>query len=171
MNSQIIQNITDLKHRYNNNNNTYEIIYNLDDVVFSNILQNIVNDGNKDIKIKDDKVFYKNGLILNIDEHGNMECYNRKMLKYINMNNVRINLFNDRQLSANDFQTSNNYDDSFKQRRIIFEIQNFKISLVIKTRKNPKSKDEDKSITNYEMIIRFNTTENENNLNNIFKYM
>jgi len=175
MNSKIIQEIAYLKNNYKNNTNIYEIEYlNLDEKYFLDTLQKIIKSGNKNVKIIDDKEYIHNGMILNIDMNGNMICNNRKMLKYKYIDNVKINLYNDRVINVDNFPGSNNYNDLYKQKRMIFNINNIDLILTIKTRKNPNpkpKKEEDKTITSYEIRIKMNSSINEKDLEVFTKYL
>ena len=172
MNSQIIKEISLLKQNYQNNNNTYEVNYNnITKEDFVNKLQNVKRIC-KNVSMVDNKEYVNNGMILNIDSNGNMECLSKKMLKYKIMNNVRIDLFNERQINTDNFSGSNNYQDIYKQKNIIFKQDNFSLVFSVKTRKNENAKkEEDKVIVTYDFKISFKSGENENNLNKIFSML
>lgn len=173
MNTQIIELITELKRNYENKNNTYDIQFlDLEETYFVNIIKKLLNDGYKNVKIIDDKEYINNGMVFNVDIHGNMKCKSRKMLKYKYIDNIKVSLFNDRNISVDNFTTTNKYKDSYKQKRMIFKIYNFDFILIIKTRKkNTVKKDEEKTETKYEIKISFNTKEDENKLVDLFKYI
>ena len=174
MNSQIIQEITNLKQNYQNKSNIYEIEYlNLEEKYFLDTLQKIIKSGNKDVKIIDDKEYINNGMILNIDNNGNMKCIGRRMLKYKYIDTVKINLYNDSKINVDNFPGSDEYQDLYKQKRMIFKINNIDLILTIKTRKNPKAtkKDEEKTITSYEIRIKFPSLLNEKCLESFSKYL
>lgn len=169
MNSQIINEITFLKQNYKNNTNIYEIIYNnITKEDFINKLEKIKKHCDN-IKLIDNKEFINRGLILNADMNGDKKCISKKMLKYKIMNNVRIDLFNETEINTDNFSVSNNCEDSYRQKKIIFQKDNFTLSLIVKTRKNEKSKkEEDKVFITYDFKISFKSSINEKQLENIF---
>jgi len=172
MSQQIINEITNLKRNYQNNNNTYEVQYlEITEEIFMNKLKNITKQKWDSIKITDDKEYNSNGMVLNIDPKGEMKCVNKRMLKYKYINNVRINLFNERPTNSENFNIPktnkygkyDNNDSVYKQKKMVFSKNTFDLMMIIKT-------DNDKTTT-YEMNIVFKSSTDENKLNDIFKIL
>ena len=92
-----------------------------------------------------------------------MKCVNKKMLKFKYVDNDRINLYNERQINVDNFNSSTQYDDSYKQKTMIFMKNNFKMILAIKT-------DSDKN-TRYEIKIVFKSSEDERELEEYLKIL
>ena len=160
---QIINEITYLKKKYVNNYNTYEINYlNITEKTFSEILKKLFHQKWDNVEIIDNKEYIQQGLILGIDTTGNMECISRKILKYKLLNNVRINLFNERKISTINFEGSDKYDKVYKQKKMIFSKNNFNIELIIKINSD--------KITTYEFKIHFKSIEDEQYLLKINDY-
>ncbi len=169
MNNQIIQEISNLKRQYKNNNNTYEIYYltqedgnQITEEYFLKKLKNVINQ-KWDVKIVDNKKYIQRDLILSIDTTGEMECITRKMLKYKHIDNIKINLFNERKINCNNFSGSNQYDNVYKQKKMIFTKDGYQIILTIKV--------DLEKVTTYEIKIVFQSKLDERKLDMLFKML
>ena len=152
--------IEELKNNYNHPNNTILMSFPLetrDSFLF--LLEELKKYKNT-IQIFDYKVYKNNNHYLLIDDDGNMECYQNKILNYSNFENKKITLLNKRKLLSENFNTCN-IEDEYKQKQLIYKYKYFTIILkilLIKV-KNPK-KNEDKVITNYVLDITYNSQKN-----------
>ncbi len=169
MNKSIIQEISNLKRQYKNNNNIYEICYltqedgnQITEEYFLKKLKNIINQ-KWDVKIVDNKKYIKRDLILSIDTTGEMECITRKMLKYKHIDNIKINLFNERKVNSDNFSGSNQYDKVYKQKKMIFTKEGYKIILTIKV--------DLEKVTTYEIKIVLQSNLDEKKLDTLFKIL
>ena len=170
MNNSIIKEITSLKNQYKDINNTYEIYCltqesgeEITEEYFLKKLKNVINQKWEDVKIIDNKKYIKRDLTLMIDITGEMKCITRRMLKYKHINNIRINLFNERKIDCDNFSGSNKYDKVYKQKKMVFTKEGYQMILTIKT-------DLDK-ITTYEMKIVFKSNVDEKKLDMLFKML
>ena len=164
MNQQIIQEISSLKRNYQNNLNTYEIQYlEITEEHFMKQMKKVINEKWDDIKITDNKEYINRGMLMNINQSGDIHCESIKMLKYKFIGNVRINLFNKRKINSDNFSGSNKYEQVYKQKKIVFSKNTFELVMNIKT-------DNDKNTT-YEMNIVFKSSTDERMLNDIFKIL
>ena len=169
MNNQIIQEISNLKRQYLNNNNTYEIYYltqedgnQITEEYFLKKLKNVINQ-KWDVKIVDNKKYIQRDLTLSIDTTGEMECITRKMLKYKHIDNVKINLFNERKINCDNFSGSNQYDKVYKQKKMIFTKDGYQLILTIKV--------DLEKVTTYEIKIVFQSNLDERKLDMLFKML
>jgi len=169
MNNSIIREISNLKRQYNNNNNTYEIYYltqedgnQITEEYFLKKLKNVINQ-KWDVKIVDNKKYIQRDLTLSIDTTGEMECITRKMLKYKHIDNVKINLFNERKINCDNFSGSNQYDKVYKQKKMIFTKDGYQIILTIKV--------DLEKVTTYEIKIVFQSNLDERKLDMLFKIL
>ena len=161
--SLIKREISNLKRNYKNINNTYEIIYTgkLNEDIFQKKIKDIIKQKWDTIQIINEKVYIKKNLILNIDNTGEMKCISKKILKYKFINDFKINLYNERENNVNNIEGSDNYDDIYKQNRMVFTQNDYNLILLIKT-----SNDKDKTTT-YEIKIQFKSNKDENKLDNL----
>ena len=167
----MIDYINNLKYKYTNLNNNFQIDYN--DIEKSNFLNIItkLKKYQKNIKILDNKVYINGNNLLYIDQNGNMENHYIKVLKYKYFNNIKVTLMNKRKVHTDNFNTSF-IENEYKEKKIIYNIENINILLIIKMIKNKNSKkDEDKVITTYSIKLDFDMNENENNIKNVLKLL
>ena len=167
MNKSIINEIAQLKTQYDNSNNTYEIVLkkDFDAKEFTNILKKCRNQKWDDIDIQDSKLFINNNMILDVDANGNMKCYNKKMLKYKYIEDVKLNLYNQRK------QNTDNFHCGLNTERYVQSVVNFKrggINVILFTNLvNERNGKNTITITNRELVIRINNNEDENYLSSI----
>ena len=142
-------------------NNTYEIIYTgeLNEDIFQNKIKEIIKQKWDTIEIINEKIYIKKNLILKIDNTGEMKCISKKILKYRFVNDIKINLYNERDNNVNNIEGSDYYDDIYKQNRMVFTQNDYNLILLIKT-----SNDKE---TTYEIKIQFKSKKDENKLDNL----
>lgn len=159
--SSIKREISNLKRNYKNMNNTYEIIYTgeLNEDIFQNKIKEIIKQKWDTIEIINEKIYIKKNLILKIDNTGEMKCISKKILKYRFVNDIKINLYNERDNNVNNIEGSDYYDDIYKQNRMVFTQNDYNLILLIKT-----SNDKE---TTYEIKIQFKSKKDENKLDNL----
>lgn len=169
----IINSITELKKNYQNSNNFYEVCIlkqnnggPINEQYFQEKLKKIIKYNWNDVKIIDNKKYIKNDLILSINTLGEMKCRRRIMLKYKNIDKFRINLYNEKKINSDNFSGSNQYDKIYKQKKIVFRLNDFMVILTIKINEQNKEKS-----TIYEMKIVFKSKEDEKYLEEIFKIL
>ena len=79
------------------------------------------------------------------------------------MEHLKINLFNERKINCDNFSGSNQYDKVYKQKKMVFTKEGYKMILTIKT-------DLDK-VTTYEIKIVFQSKLDERKLDMLFKIL
>lgn len=165
----IINEISELKNNYKNNDNSYEIYILkqdngeiINEQYFQEKLRKIIKYNWDDVKIIDNKKYIKNDLILSINTLGEIKCRKRIMLKYKNLDKFRINLYNERKINSDNFYTDIHYDKTYKQKKIVFSLNGFMIILTIKINEQKKEK-----ITTFEIKIVFKSKEDEKYLKEI----
>ena len=170
MNQQIINEISNLKHNYQGKNNTYEIQYlEMTEEIFMTKLKNITKGKWDSIKIIDNKEYINRGMVMNINQAGDINCINKKMLKYKYIDDsVKINLFNSRKINSDNFSGSTKYEKVYKQKNMVFSKNSFELMMKIKTEEDKLLKEK---ITTYEMNIVFKSENDERMLNDIFKLL
>ena len=165
MNQQIINEIRNLKRNYQNNNNIYEIQYlKITEEIFMNKLKKITRHKWENITVEDNKEYANNGMTMNINQEGDIVCISKKMLKYKYLDNIKINLFNERKINSDNFGGSNIYEKEYKQKKMVFSKNGFDVVMIIKTTKMDKD-----VVSEYEMNIVFKSGNNEMMLNDIFQ--
>lgn len=123
MNSQILDDIYMLKERYQHDNNTFKIIKFINEDEFKTSMKYFIDNYKKNIKnveIDDTKNYYDYNNILKIHDNGNMKSYTIKKLKYIKYNNMKLELYNERDLNVNYFNFKQSYDKVIKMKKILF---------------------------------------------------
>jgi hypothetical protein len=150
--------IKDLRYNYPYNNNLIDINYQLSDNNFFEYLKKFKKE--KNITIYDNKVYNYYDHFMYVDNLGNNTYIYKKILKYKYFDDKQVVLLN-KKIRNSDYFNLSLIKDEYKEKKIIFNIDNIKIFFIIKMRKNKNNtkKDQDKVINNYIIRIRFNINE------------
>lgn len=171
MNSKVLDDIYELNERYHNNDNNFKIVKLISENEFKDNMKYFIDNYKKSIKnieIIDTKNYYDNNNILKISDNGNMELFSIKKLKYIKYNNkIRLDLYNERKSTINNFVFKQHYDNVIKMKKILFHDIFGNLIEFIVSMKETDSKKDNKSKSFYINII----IDSNNISNNIIDIM
>lgn len=169
MSSNIYKDILMLKERYHNSNNSFKIIKQISENDFEKKMKFFIDNYKENIKnidIIDSKNYYDYNKILKIYDNGNMSSFIIKKLKYINYNNHKLELFNKREISINNFNFKQNYDKITKMKKILFNDKyNNIIEFIVSMEESDNNKNDNKIKKFYINIITLSSNISNNIIN------